>query len=378
MLMRLETGSGFATAIYDRNTVRNILPQWRALADSAVEDCVYYAPHYALPLLDTVAASADVHFAAAWRNDALAALLPVVNERRVPGLVRFGRAWQTPYTFSSTPLLDRHCPLEAAEALIGLLAEMLPGEWIIPAVNAEGAAARAFKEALARRAAPWIELGSFERASLSAHASFEDHMKACISSKRRRDLGRNRRRLEELGAVRHAIARDGAALDAALQAFLKLEAGGWKGKRGTALSCQSETRAFAEQAFGSAGGQSNTRIDMLVLNEKPIAAGITAFSGSTGFTVKCAYDEAYANYGAGLLLEIEVIRSFLTERWAARLDAATNGSHVIDGLWPDRVAVADLVFSLAATAPTKRLAAYCWAHGQKSRLKAALKRWLKR
>jgi hypothetical protein len=376
MLMRLENGGGLATALHDRKTIRDILPQWEALADTAIEDCVYYAPHYALALLDTLAASTDLRFATVWKKDALVALLPVVKKRLLPGLFSLGRAWQSAYTFSATPLLDRHCAPEAAFALVGLLETMLQGEWIIPTVNTEGPAAAAIKEALARRAAPWIELGTFARASLSARASFEEHMKSCISSKRRRDLGRNRRRLEELGPVCHAIACEGAALDRALQAFLGLEAGGWKGERGTALACRRETRAFAEQAFGSAGGRS--RIDMLVLNDVPIAAGITAFSGTTGFTVKCAFDEAYASYSAGLLLEVEVIRSFLTERWASRLDAATNGTHVIDGLWPDRVPVADLVFSLARTAPARRLAAYQWAHSNISQAKATLKRWLGR
>jgi hypothetical protein len=72
-----------------------------------------------------------------------------------------------------------------------------------------------------------------------------------------------------------------------------------------------------------------------------------ALAGDTGFTVKCAFDEAYRNYSAGLLLEVEVIRSLIAEKWARRLDAATAGPHVVDDLWPGRVIVADLIFSLA-------------------------------
>jgi hypothetical protein len=41
------------------------------------------------------------------------------------------------------------------------------------------------------------------------------------------------------------------------------------------------------------------------------------FAGGTGFTVKCTYDEAYRSYSAGMLLETEVIRSFVAERSVA-------------------------------------------------------------
>jgi hypothetical protein len=98
-------------------------------------------------------------------------------------------------------------------------------------------------------------------------------------------------------------------------------------------------------------------------------------AGHTGFTVKCTYDEEYRSYSAGLLLELEVIRSFLSGKWLDRLDAATAGHHVIDTLWSTRVEVADLIFSLAPSNAALRLALLQKCEHSKSVLKATVKHW---
>ncbi len=377
MLMRDDTGLGLTKIIFERRMIPDLVPQWRALARASVEDSVYYAPDYALPALDTIAASDDIRLVTAWDDDRLVALLPVVLPRiAVPGLSAHGGNWMTDYHFSGFPLLDARNPEAAAIGLIDGLAQLKRGEWIISEMNCEGPAARALIGALDRRGAPYRWDRSFQRASLPSTPSFDEHMQRHVGSKRRRELRRTRRRLEELGQVTLRSETQGQGLRDAIDIFLALEASGWKGERGTALACRPDTRAFAEKAFGAADAP--RRVDILLLDGKPVAAGVIVFSGRTGFTVKGAYDEAFASHSVGLLLEQEVIRSLLTEKWADRLDSATNGSHVIDYLWPDRVAVADLVLSLAPAAAEWRLDALCrtrtLARQAKARIKALLKR----
>lgn len=379
MLKRPDSATRFETSVLDRSRMAGIVPQWRELSQRAAEDCVYFSPHYALALLDSVAAKDVVRFVTAWSEGRLMALLPVVrNAFAVPGLRAAGSAWQTDYTFSSTPLLDGIETDAAADALAGGLAKLVPGEWRIPVVNSEGSAARALCAALDRRDAPWMLTAPFERASLAAGMSFEEHMQTRVASKRRRELARNRRRLEEAGPLSLRSETHGKGLAEAAEAFLALEASGWKGKSGTALACNPETRRFAERAFGSAPEAGQVRIDLLLLADKPIAAGVIVFAGRTGFTVKGAYDEAYASHSAGLILELEVIKSFLAGKWADRLDAATNGSHVIDDLWPDRVSVADLVFSLKPRGAKARLDRLVRSDAALSAAKAKLKALLGR
>lgn len=379
MLMRDKPGSGLAPIVLERSMLANLQPQWQDLCKRGAEDSVYYAPHYMLPLLDTVVAKAVVRIVTAWDGDRLMGFLPVTMKTlSVPGITAGGMAWRTDYTFNCLPLLDAEHADAAAAAIIDALATLKRGEWVLPELNAEGPVCRALQRALENRGAPFAMERGFERASLCAGLSFEQHMATHVSSKRRRELARNRRRLEETGKLTLRSETSGPGLAEAVQAFLALEASGWKGKRGTALACSADTKAFAERAFGPSASEGTSRADLLLLDGKPIAAGVIVFSGSTGFTVKGAYDEAYASYGAGLLFEQEVIKSFLTERWAARLDAATNGSHVIDLLWPDRVKVADLVFSLADTGASQRLKALAYFNTRTRHAKVMLKSLLKR
>jgi hypothetical protein len=201
-------------------------------------------------------------------------------------------------------------------------------------------------------------------------------MKSHVAAKRRKDIARNRRRLAELGPVEHETHCRGDALDRAVVAFLQIEASGWKGKRGTALACDERTRRFAIDAFAGAAGNSICRADVLTLSGVPIAVSLIALMGRTGFTVKCSYDEAYRSYSPGLLLETEVIRSFLSGDWADRLDSATAGTHVIDSLWPGRIEVADLVFSVAPRAARLRLSALQFSEHMRSNIRGTAKQSL--
>lgn len=360
--------------IVGREMLPDIYSGWADLCARSAEDNVYYTPRYARALLNTVERDTSVHFALAWDGTDLVGLLPFIRPRLpVPLVGATSQAWQSQYTFSCTPVLDRSNPGDAAAALLEAMGSVGECEWIIPTVNTQGPACRAMLAALGRAGHPSLFLNRFQRASLDATVSFEQHMQSGVPAKRRRDLARNRRRLEKIGTIAHKSYALGADIDGAFTQFLKVEASGWKGRSGTALACRDDTRQFAIDAFTKADSHSTCRVDVLTLDDEPIAAGVVVFAGSTGFTVKCAYDETYASYSAGLLLELEVIRSFLSERWAERLDAATEGAHVIDSLWPGRVEVADLLFSLSRRSPEWRLAALQRTEDFKRSLKRAIK-----
>ncbi|MCB1377133.1 MAG: GNAT family N-acetyltransferase [Alphaproteobacteria bacterium] len=374
MLMRYKPYATLDIEILDMTQMRDIVQEWDDLCRRAIEDNVYFTSHYALSLLDTVATRDKVLFVTVREGDRLVGMLPVVSSLvSIPSLKAAGRAWSTDYTFSATPLLDRSCAMDAAAALVEGLRRIRAGEWIIPTVNVEAPSGRALIDALDLCGIPWNARTTFERASISADISYEDLMNDRVGSKRRRELARSRRRLEELGEVCHEWQTSGQGLARAVESFLNLEASGWKGERGTALACTPATRAFALRAFAEAGSSNRCRADLLLLNGRPIAAGIIVLSGRTGFTVKGAYDEAYAKFSVGLLLELEVLKSFLSEGWAERLDAATAGAHVIDRLWPDRVKVADIVLSLSSIAPNARLNSYTRVMDGR----ATAKRWAK-
>ncbi len=374
MLQMANWSPGLVGEVLSYEDLQTLLPAWEDLCQRSVEDNVYYSPRYASALLESVEADGKVAFAVVRDGEKLLALLPFTSRKfAIPLLEPAASAWQSKYTFSCMPLLDKDRKQRAATALLNVLASEREGEWILPTVNTTGGACQALIAALEERDLPWAILNQFQRAKLEAGRTFDEHMQFNVSSKRRRELARNRRGLEALGKVAHEIHYCGEGLERAVAAFLEIEASGWKGRRGTALACNAATRQFAIRAFAASQDDSSCRADVLTLDGKPIAVGLTTFAGQTGFTVKCTYDEAYRRYGAGLLLEIEVIRSFLSGRWASHLDAATAGAHVIDNLWPGRVVVGDLMFSLSPRYAELKLSALRIAEQAKRSAKEELK-----
>ena len=357
MLDRLNASDLIRSEILGREQMCAFDAAWQQLADNSIEDNVYYAPAYARALLDTVEKKTDVRFATVWRGGELIGLLPFVASR-IPSLIDPWAAWKSDYTYSCTPLLHRDWHAAAAENLATLMAAANPGEWILPLMNTGGPAYRAFVAALDGAGRPWIASNLFTRAVLDTDCTFAEHMETYVSAKRRRDLGRNERRLQKLGSVSYESWSSGAELKSAVDAFLQIEARGWKGRRGTALQCDEASRAFALKIFSAPRSPNACRADVLKVNGEPVAVGLTLVSGRTGFTVKCTYDERYATYSAGLLLEVAFLRSVLGEKWASRIDSGTAGSHVIDALWPGRCEVADLLFSVASAAGSARFPAF--------------------
>jgi CelD/BcsL family acetyltransferase involved in cellulose biosynthesis len=358
--------------VFDRKEIREIVPSWDSLAKHAVEDNVYYTAGHVLPALDHIDRSLDVRFLTLWDRSTLAGLLPFVRRPSVPGLRAGAVAWQSSYTFSGTPLIAQDYLHRAALTMVEAMARCHHGEWMIGKIKTHGPVASALASVLAEKHAPVRFLNSFQRASLEPKMGFEDHMTSVLSKSQRKNLAKRKRNLEKNVTLDYKSATHGQELKDAVSAFLRLEASGWKGKRGTALSVQCNTQKFAEEILSDTDGRS-VRADMLLANGEPIAMVMTAFSGETGFTLKSAFDENYKSYSAGLLLEVELLKHFLDKPWAKRLDSSTYGAHVIDDFWPGRDDISDMVMSLAPTASELRINSLCIANAAKMTLKQNIK-----
>src|SRR4029077_7046693 len=126
-----------------------------------------------------------VFCAVVWDGPELVAMLPFVRPSlHLPLLQAGARAWQSTYSFSCTPVLDRPRKDDAASALLDVLASACAGEWMVPRVNTDGEGWPAFLTGLERKAAPWRFAGAFSRASLTGGSSFEEHMDRHVSAKR--------------------------------------------------------------------------------------------------------------------------------------------------------------------------------------------------
>src|SRR5262249_38357492 len=154
-----------------------------------------------------------------------------------------------------------------------------------PLVARDGAFAAALTRVLGRRGGASAPYGAHARALLSPRKreNYLDH----IAGKKLKELRRQRRRLEESGALTHRTA-SGPAAAGALTDFMALEAAGWKGRAGGAARAQATTETFMREAVTALAARGDARIDRLVHDGQPIAAAITLRSGGTAWFWKIA------------------------------------------------------------------------------------------
>ncbi len=376
-MMLARSTSLFTTRILDRAELTTIVPEWQALCERAIEPNVYFAPHYMLPLLQHVEPKSDVRVISVWNENRLVAFFPVINSVGVPGLRPSGKAWQSDYSFTATPLIDGAYLEECALHIVAAMKSLSRGEWLLPTIQHHGAVIKAMCSELDRNTHPYRLLNQFQRAALSSGQDFDTHMAQHVGTSHKKNLAKRRKKLEEKAKVEYRHCQSAAELQEAIDAFLMLEGKGWKGARGTALVNDPGSKAFGIDAFG-AKAEGRGRADMLLANGKPIAVILTAICGKTGFTVKNTYDEDFADVSAGLLLEVEFLKNFFSTQWVDQLDSGTNGEHVIDRFWPGRLAMADLLVSFAPAFANQRLNILERRNALIAQVKPKLKKLLKR
>ena len=89
------------------------------------------------------------------------------------------------------------------------------------------------------------------------------YLDQAIGHKKRKELRRQRKRLDECGRVTSSSTGEPAAVPSALADFLALEAGGWKGRAGTAARGDADVAAFMTSAVTALAGEGKARIARL-------------------------------------------------------------------------------------------------------------------
>ena len=169
-------------------------------------------------------------------------------------------------------------------------------------------------------------------------------------------MRRQANRLAELGAVHYRRWQAGEAIEPWIDAFLDLEARGWKGRAGSALASHSETQAWFRAIM--AGAAEAGRLDMraLDLDDRPLAMLINFLSPPGGFSFKTAFDEDYARFSPGVLLQ-QANLDLLGDPAIAWVDScAAPGHPMIDRVWRERRTLVWVNAALSAPADRFRFA----------------------
>jgi CelD/BcsL family acetyltransferase involved in cellulose biosynthesis len=322
----------------------SIEPEWRMLAERAFMPNVFYEPQFALAAAPVL--GPDVAAVLVWsrsRETRLVGLFPIRTERHRYGLpwpITVG--WIHPYAPLGVPLIDR----ETAEPVIGAFldhaATRSSHAILLPMFPQQGALAAAFDAALARRRGASSAFAPHQRALLAPASERSSYLVRALPRKKLKELDRQLRRLADEGEVAWEIAREGAAIEAALGDFLALEAAGWKGRAGTAAARDPAIHAFLDTAVQALARDGKAAIVRLMVAERAIAALIVLRSDDTAWCWKIAYDESHARASPGVQLMLHATEALLADHGLTQVDSCAAPEHpMIDHIWRERLPLAN-------------------------------------
>lgn len=249
-----------------------------------------------------------------------------------------------------TPMIDRECANEAAETLLRLLTDpvlKLPKIMDFTWLRDGGATYCALWQAGKNLGLLCNRNGAHQRAALFPDPADQKQPKPTLNKKRTRELARQLRKLEETGPTKFHCANSAETVLDAIENFLTLELMGWKGRKGTALYNHKKIAAFSRQIVSELASRNHCEIFSLHQNDKPIASLIML--GRDGHLVpwKMAFDEKLSAYSPGMQVMVHATQTLKQHPNFVEADSLAVPDHaMMNRVWPDRVAIADLTISL--------------------------------
>ena len=346
-----RSAAGTAVARQDACEVVDLMavPQgaWADLAARAIEPNAFFHPVWARAVAGRDLEQSGVRALLAWDGPSrtrLIGLLPVVSAWRslklpIPVLV----AWQA-YAPLTTPLLDRDMTDTAARALVAAAGKAGALALLLPALSDEGIAAAALRAAIGEFNGSAFAFNRHQRARLDATQDGEAAIMSSLGAKKVKELRRQRNRLADDGEVVFKLAEPGAETATALDAFLKLEASGWKGITGTALAQSEGDAAFIRNAVPDLVASGAAQVATLSSGDNVVAAGVLLRHLRRGYFFKIAYDETAAKTSPGVQITLDITRQLCADAAIDDVDSIAISNHpMIDKIWRARLAICDLI-----------------------------------
>jgi CelD/BcsL family acetyltransferase involved in cellulose biosynthesis len=195
-------------------------------------------------------------------------------------------------------------------------------------------------------------LQSHVRACLDATRDADELLREALGTKKQKELRRQRNRLAEHGAIHFDVARTREEVAPALETFLRLEARGWKAKRGTALMQDDGDVDFARRAAIALAEMSQCEVVTLRADDIPVAAAVVLRHQDRAFYFKLGVDERFAKFSPGVQLTLELTRHLCADPAIALADSTASADHpMINPIWRGRLAIGDVLIPLRRSDP---------------------------
>ncbi|MFN4112931.1 MAG: GNAT family N-acetyltransferase [Sphingomonadaceae bacterium] len=312
---------------------------WDDLVRDASTPNPFFERWFLAPGLRHLGGTANVALALVELEGALVGLLPVARKRRyyshpLPHLA----AWLHDNAFCGTPLVRRGLEGLFWQALLHW-ADRHAGAALflhLPHLPADGQVHGALVETLRRTRRPAAVVQRSERALLQSGHGPEQYFTESMSAKKRKELRRQHNRLAEQGTLAFDRAEGADGLERWTDDYLALEAKGWKGGDGSALAQHPANAALFRDALGGAAQAQRLERLTLRLDGRPIAMLANFLTPPGAFSFKTTYDEDYARFSPGVLLQRENL-DLLARPDIAWADSCAAADHpMIERIWREK------------------------------------------
>ena len=326
-----------------------IEPDWQYLVTRAHEPNVFMSP--------AVIRAAQAHLAdhryvtlLAWQNDGEAKTLVGLWGFAVGSAphsilpLRVLLSPPVPHGYLATPVVDRAAADGALRAMLDFVARAsdLPKTLVLDPIRTDGPTMQALERVLRARGTAPFAVVQARRPVLASGLDGTAYFEKALSSGSRKKLRQQRRRLAEKGALTLDVCDAPDAVGQAFDEFLTLEAAGWKGQRGTALTCNPAEAAFARAMVADLARSGAASVHALHLDGKPVSTQIVLRAGPVAFTWKTAYDEAMHDFSPGMLLLEDYTKAFLADAQIARVDSCAFDESGFMAAWSERQDIAQM------------------------------------
>lgn len=343
---------------------------WDALASHA--DNVFYE-RWAAEAAMALPEAAGARLLLAWDGDGLAGLLPL-QRRSLAGVALATQNWEQRIRALGQPLVRAGVEPEFWRGALAHLDRHAGGAFLrLSSLAADSAATSALLDLLDASGRAYEVTRSYGRAVLRGGVSSAEHMSAHVRAKVLKEHRRLRARLADRGAL--MFDRLGTAEDAGAwtEALFALELTGWKGRDGVAAAADPATEAAFRTLIAAAHARGRLDVHRMTMAGEPVAMlACIEGPGDTAVQLKIAYDEAWASFSPGVLLEMEYLAYALDRRGLALVDSCARAGHpMIDRIWPDRRAIVSLAIPFDRWSSRVAVAAQATARRWRTRHKDA-------
>ncbi len=319
--------------------------KWDRLARRVAEPNPFFESWFLLPSLRAFDPACKVRLLILETDGEWLGLMPLRRETRYYGRpLPHLSAWQHSNCFLGLPLIAAGQETAFWRALLAW-ADGNAGAGLflhLRQLPLESQAHKALEAVLAEQNRTSGLVHREDRAMLASALSPGAYFEASLSGKKRKELRRQFNRLSDLGTVDIARQSGDDNLSDWTNAFLHLEARGWKGKAGSAMAGSPATASLFREALQGAAQHSKLERLTITLDGAPIAMLASFLSAPGAFSFKTAYDEDYARFSPGVLLQRENL-AILQAPGIEWCDSCAAPDHpMIDHIWRERRAVGHL------------------------------------